>query len=264
MPKTDVNDIQIYYETRGEGEPLLLIAGIGQDHNTWGLMAPRLEDRFRLILPDNRGVGQTDMPDRTYTVELMASDFLALLDELAVESAHVVGHSLGAAIAFEIGRSHPDRVRKVIMMSGLYPGPQVAMPSAEAMELLTDRSGDSEDLVKRGIRAATAPGFEEREPELFQALMQAGLNRTQPPKIYQRQSDAGALYLQEDHLAEGFEPSLLLIYGEHDQVAPVENGQRIQAELPKAKLTVIPDAAHFLHVEQPDRVTDAIAPFLEG
>jgi pimeloyl-ACP methyl ester carboxylesterase len=226
-------------------------------------MAPRLEEQFHLILPDNRGVGETDMPDMTYTVELMASDFLALLDKLEIEATHVAGHSLGAAIAFEIGRSQPERVRKVVMMSGLYPGPKVAMPSAEAMELLTDRSGEPEELVKRGVRAATAPGFEERQPELFQALVQAGLGRTQPPEIYERQSGAGALYLQDNHLTKGFEPPLLLIYGEHDQVAPPENGERIQAELPKAEMTLIPEAAHFLHVEQPDAVTEAIVAFLE-
>jgi pimeloyl-ACP methyl ester carboxylesterase len=204
------------------------------------------------------------MPDTTYTVELMASDFLALLDDLEIEAAHVLGHSLGAAIAFEMGRSEPDRVREVVMMSGLYPGPKVAMPSTEAMELLTDRSGDPEDLVKRGIRVATAPGFEEREPELFETLVHAGLNRTQPPEIYQRQSGAGALYLQSDHLSDGFDPPLLLIYGEHDQVAPRENGERIRAELPQADLFVVPEAGHFLHVEQPELVTDAVLTFLEG
>jgi len=264
MPKASVQDIEMYYEIQGEGEPLLLIAGIGQDHNTWGLVAPHLQPDFQLILPDNRGVGATDMPDVTYTVELMAGDFLALLDELAIESAHVVGHSLGAAIAFEMGRAHPERVRNVVMLSGLYPGPQVAMPSPEAMEVLTDRSGEPEELVKRGARIATAPDFEEQQPELFAMLVQAGLNRTQPPKIYERQSTAGGLYLQEDHLGEGFDPPLLLIYGEHDEVAPPENGERIQSELPDAEMTLIPDAGHFLHVEQPVALSDAIAKFLEG
>ena len=264
MPKTKVNDIEMYYEVQGEGEPLLLISGIGQDHSTWGLMGPALHPHFRLILPDNRGVGQTGMPDMTYTVEQMASDFLALLDKLDVASTHVVGHSLGAAIAFEMGRAYPERVRKVVMMSGLCPGPQVVMPSGEAMELLTDRSGEPEELVKRGTRVATAPGFEECQPQLFNRLVQAGLNRTQPPKIYQRQSAAGGLYLQEDHLVDGFEPPLLLVYGQHDQVAPPENGERIQQELPEADLTLISEAGHFLHVEQPAAVSDAIIAFLEG
>jgi pimeloyl-ACP methyl ester carboxylesterase len=264
MPKTTVNDIEMYHETQGEGDPLLLIAGIGQDHNTWGLMAPRLQTRFRLILPDNRGVGKTDMPDMTYTVELMTSDFLALLDELDIESTHVVGHSLGAAIAFEMGRSHPGRVRKVVMMSGLYPGPRVAMPSAEAMKVLTDRSGDPEELVKRGVRIATAPGFQERQPQLFNLLVRAGLSRTQPAKIYERQSAAGGLYLQEDHLSDGFDPPLLLIYGEHDEVAPPENGDRIRERVAEAEIVLTPQAAHFLHVEQPAAVSDAIIAFLEG
>ena len=264
MPKTSFNDIEMYYERLGEGEPMLLIAGIGQDHRTWGLMAPQLQSHVELILPDNRGVGETDMPDTVYTVELMASDFLALLDELEIESAHVVGHSLGAAIAFEMGRRRPERVRKVVMMSGLYPGPHVVMPSPEAMELLTDRSGEPEELVTRGTRIATAPSFQERQPELFDMLVQAGLSRTQPPKIYARQSTAGGLYVQEEHLDEGFDPALLLIYGEHDVVAPPENGERIQSQVPEAELLLIPDAGHFLHVEQPAAVSDAILEFLEA
>lgn len=263
MPRKKVNDIEMYYEIQGEGEPVLLIAGIGQDHNTWRLIAPDLSSRFQLILPDNRGVGQTGMPDMTYTVDLMAGDFLGLLDQLEIPSAHVVGHSLGAAIAFEMGRGHPERVGKVVMMSALYPGPEAVMPSDEAMELLTDRSGEPQDLVRRGVRVATAPGFKERQPELFEVLVQAGLNRTQPAKIYERQSAAGGLYLQTDHLAEGFEPALLLVYGEHDQVAPPDNGERIQSQLPKAQMALIANAGHFLHVEQPGAVADAVVTFLE-
>ncbi len=264
MPECTVNDIDMYYEVQGKGEPLLLIAGIGQDHNTWRLMAPRLEQHFQLILPDNRGVGQTDMPDMPYTVELMASDFLALLNELDIASAYVAGHSLGAAIAFEMGRSDAARIRKAVMISGLYPGPKVVMPSSEAMEVLTDRSGEPEELVKRGTRVATAPGFEERQPVLFNMVVQAGLNRTQPAKIYQRQSAAGGLYVQSEHLADGFKPPLLLIYGEHDVVAPPENGRRIQRELPDAEMVLIPNAGHFLHIEQPAAVSEAIIEFLEA
>lgn len=263
MARTNINDIEMHYETAGDGEPLLLIAGIGQDHGTWSLVAPTLRARFELIMPDNRGVDRTDMPDMEYTVELMAEDFHGLLDALEIQAAHIVGHSLGAAIAFELGRSHPERVRKVVMMSGLYPGPEAVMPSAEAMALLTDRSGDREDLVRRGVRVATAPGFKARQPELFEVLVQAGLNRTQPPKIYGRQSAAGALYLQADHLGKGFEPPLLLLYGEHDQVAPPKNGARIQARLPEATLELIQEAGHFLHLEKPEAVSERIVEFLE-
>lgn len=259
-----VNDINMCYEITGAGPPLLLITGIGQDHNAWAMMAPGLAAHFQLVLPDNRGVGQTDMPDVEYTVELMAADMLGLLNALEIESAHAVGHSLGAAIAFEMGRARPDRVKRVVMMSGLYPGPQVVMPSERAMKVLTDRSGHPEELVRRGIRIAAAPGFEERQPALFNLLVQAGLSRTQPPNIYLRQSAAGGLYLQADHLAGGFEPPLLLIYGEHDEVASPENGRRIQARLAGAKLTLIPDAGHLLHVEQPGAVNTAIIEFLEG
>jgi len=264
MPTVHTNGINLYYESSGAGEPLLLIAGVGQDHNAWAFLAPSLAAQFQLILPDNRGAGQTEMPDIAYTVEMMAADMIGLLDALGIAWAHVAGHSLGAAIAFEMGRACPERVGKVVMMSALYPGPQVVMPSERAMPVLTDRSGDPEELVKRGIRIAAAPDFEARQPALFDLLLQAGLRRTQPANIYLRQSAAGGMYLGADHLAGGFAPPLLLLYGEHDEVAPAENGRRIQAALPGAQLRLIPEAGHLLHVEQPAAVAVAMGEFLRG
>lgn len=262
MPKLTVDDLQLYYQIQGQGRPLLLISGVGQGAAFWSALLPLLAERFQVVTFDNRGIGQSDMPDVPYTVEMMAADTLGLMAALSLERPHLVGHSLGAAIAFEIGRSRPELAGRVVMISGLYPGPEVAMPSARAMEVLTNREGDRRELVERGVRIASAPDLEQRRPDLFAALVEAGLNRTQPPHIYLRQSGAGAAYLAAEKLDRAFRPPLCLIYGQADEVAPPANGERIKAKVPQAELHLVPEAGHLAPVEQPQAVAGIVLRFL--
>ncbi|NJN96160.1 MAG: alpha/beta hydrolase [Anaerolineales bacterium] len=143
MPTITANDIQLYYEVVGQGQPVVLISGVGQGRNYWDLagILTTLAQDFRVISFDNRGVGQSSMPDAPYTVEMMAADTLALLDQLQLERAHIIGHSLGAMIAFELGRSHPERVGGVVMMSGLYPGPTAVLALRRGDRIITQPPG---------------------------------------------------------------------------------------------------------------------------
>jgi pimeloyl-ACP methyl ester carboxylesterase len=255
MPTLSLNDIQLYYEVHGQGPPLVLIAGVGQGRNYWELadVLPTLTQDFRVISFDNRGIGQSSMPDMPYTVEMMAGDTLALLDQLKVERAHVIGHSLGAMIAFELGLNHPERVGGVVMLSGLYPGPSAVLPTPAATELLLNRQGDPGELARRGIVVATAPGFESKHPDLVEALVQIALNRTQPPVIFLRQLGASQAYLQTDKLIPPatFHQPLCLLHGEADQATSYPNGELIKAKIPQAHLHLIAEAGHMLPIEQP-------------
>lgn len=266
MPTITANDIQLYYEVVGQGQPVVLISGVGQGRNYWDLagILTTLAQDFRVISFDNRGVGQSSMPDTLYTVEMMAADTLALLDHLQLERAHIIGHSLGAMIAFELGRSHPERVGAVVMMSGLYPGPTAVLPSAAATELLLNRQGDPGELAKRGILVATAPGFETRHPDLVEALIQIALNRTQPPAIFLRQLGASQAYLQTDKLLPPatFQPPLCLLFGEADHTTSFPNGELIKAKIPQAHLHLIAAAGHMLPIEQPDGWIEIVKAFL--
>jgi pimeloyl-ACP methyl ester carboxylesterase len=266
MPIVTVNDIQLYYEVHGQGPPLVLISGVGQGRSYWELadVLPTLARHFQVISFDNRGIGQSSMPDLPYTVELMASDTLGLLDQLNLERVHVIGHSLGAMIAFELGRSHPERVGGVVMLSGLYPGPTAVLPTAAATELLLNRQAEPGELARRGIRVATAPNFETKHPELVEALVQIALNRTQPPHIFLRQLGASQAYIQTDKLdpPAAFYPPLCLLHGEFDQATSYPNGELIKAKIPHAQLHLIADAGHMLPIEQPGIWIEIVKAFL--
>src|SRR5262245_37969923 len=101
MPKVPANGIELYFETHGDGEPLLLIAGFACDHTMWSDVIGVLAGHYRVIVFDNRGVGRSTSPDSPYTIRMMAGDAAALLDEIGVGPAHVAGYSMGGQIAQE-------------------------------------------------------------------------------------------------------------------------------------------------------------------
>lgn len=115
MPEAKINNINIYYELRGEGEPLLLIAGLGGDHSSWLPAADGLSKNFRLVLFDNRGAGRSSVPEAPYPIREMADDALQLLDLLKIDSAHLIGHSMGGYIAQEFAINYPERVKKLVL-----------------------------------------------------------------------------------------------------------------------------------------------------
>src|SRR6266542_6484129 len=99
MATVGVKGAELFYEVAGDGDPVLLIMGLGADARGWGLQAPVFAKTHRVITFDNRGVGRSSVPDGPYSTEQMARDALAVLDAAGVERAHVLGVSLGGAIA---------------------------------------------------------------------------------------------------------------------------------------------------------------------
>ena len=93
MPMVKVNDINMYYETHGEGEALILISGNGAESSQWKDMIPTFSKNYKVIPFDNRGAGRTDRPNMEYSMDMMANDVIGLMDALAIEKAHILGAS---------------------------------------------------------------------------------------------------------------------------------------------------------------------------
>jgi 3-oxoadipate enol-lactonase len=115
MPYIQNQGANIYWDEQGSGEPLLLLMGLGYPLDMWYRTRPVLATRYRTIAVDNRGIGRSDMPPGPYPISLMASDALAVLNALGVESFHVYGISMGGMIAQELTLQHPARVRSLIL-----------------------------------------------------------------------------------------------------------------------------------------------------
>lgn len=117
MPTIRVNDINMYYEIHGAGNPLLLIGGLGIDLSELESISSWLAQKYRVLTFDNRGAGRTDKPDTPYSIEMMARDTEELLNALGIERVSVLGISLGGRIALELALQHPEKVEKLLLVS---------------------------------------------------------------------------------------------------------------------------------------------------
>src|SRR5438093_872013 len=112
---TTADGTRLYWEEGGDGDPLLLIQGLGWSAAMWFRLLPALEARHRVIRYDARGIGRSQVPAGPYSIELMADDAVTVLDAAGADTAHVFGCSLGGIVAQELTLSHPDRVRSLTL-----------------------------------------------------------------------------------------------------------------------------------------------------
>lgn len=117
MPKAKIGEIQIYYEEYGQGLPLIMILGLGQDNATWGFQISEFSKQFRVIVLDNRDSGKSSRCSEIYTTEMMARDTLGLMDYLGIERTHLLGTSMGGMIAQHVALMASERVISLILVS---------------------------------------------------------------------------------------------------------------------------------------------------
>ena len=267
MPKLTTNNTTLYYETHGQGHPLLLIAGLGYSSWVWRWMAPGLAERLQVIAFDNRGVGQSDIPPGPYTAEMLAADVAGLLEALGIEQAAVLGHSMGGYVAQALALSRPELVSHLILASTNFGGPNSIPPSPEALAILTDTSGDALTRLRRGLAVSVAPGFAQRHPSLVEEWLQWRTDNPVQPEGYQAQLAIGLSLFDEANAFEQrlsqIEAPVLLLFGEHDQVVPAANAPLLAQRLPNSTTHIIPNAGHFFMIETPEETVRVVVGFLE-
>src|SRR5512135_609043 len=117
MPVVQANNIEIYYEQQGAGEPLVLIPYLAADQACYAFQVADYAKHFTCISVDLRGAGQSDKPDSPYSTELFADDVAAFMQAIGVEKAHISGLSLGAAVGMCLASKHPEKVKTLSLHS---------------------------------------------------------------------------------------------------------------------------------------------------
>jgi 3-oxoadipate enol-lactonase len=265
MPTVTANGIEIYYESHGDGQPLVLISGIGYTNWEWQRMVPYLADRFRVISFDNRGVGQTDKPAGPYTAHMLAADTVGLLDALGIEKAVIMGHSMGGFIAQALAIEFPHKVGRLILCSTSFGGPRQIPVAAEAMKVLTDVSGDPLARFRNGLFISTAPGWAEKNPDIIQEWIEWRAANPIEPAPYQAQLAIGLGLLKEE---AAFETQLhrihaptLILFGQYDMVVPPGNASLLAEKIVDSRVVILPNAGHFFPIEVPGAASQAVIDF---
>lgn len=264
MPWATASDgVRIHYEATGfkKNPPVVLVQGLGAEKNSWNLQRAALALRWRTIALDNRGAGRSDKPDGTYDLEQMADDVIAVLDHAGIESAHVVGLSMGGAISQIVALKHPNRVRSLTLVA-------TACRNHEwREELLASwaETAETDGMTSLGKEAARWM----IGPRSFRRLVPA-LGWLGPLQLF---NPAGAFVSQvrailrtpgtelHDELANITCPTMVVV-GNQDILTPRGDAEEIASLIPTAELVVISGGAHGLIIEHATTFNRILLDFL--
>jgi 3-oxoadipate enol-lactonase len=250
MEKININSIQLAYDRRGEGPALVLLHGYPLDHHLWDQVVPLLIDTFDVILPDLRGFGESTTIDAPYTMDDYASDIAGLLDQLEIQKAAIVGHSMGGYVALAFARLYPERVRGLGLVSS-----QVL---ADAPDRKEGRYKSAKDVSENGIGSVVemmTPKFTSNEK--LQAFARESMEQQQPT-AYVGALRAMAERMDSTPLLSSFHFPVVLIHGDSDALIPIDRAREVKAALPQAHLVEISGAGHMPMMEAAEKTADAL------
>jgi pimeloyl-ACP methyl ester carboxylesterase len=257
-------DVRIAYEVHGAGDPLLMIHGLGYDRFGWGTLPELLAEELSVVVFDNRGVGDSDVPEGPYAVSQMVDDAVAVLDAEDVERAHVLGVSLGGYVAQHLALTHPARVRKLVLASTAPGGPRSVPMPAKGIEAfgrypLLEREAGLRLMVENSLGEY---GVRE-QPELVDEIYAYRLERAPTLAGWQAQAFAGATYDGYDRVAEIAAPTLVL-QGGADNVVDPRNADLLARLIPDSRLELVPERGHLLVWQEAERIAPIVKEFLRS
>lgn len=263
MPIAKLENINLYYEIHGKGEPLLMLTDIADDIQTWQFIISNLSKHFKLILVDNRGSGRSDTPDSEYSIEIFSNDSIALLDFLKIPKSHILGHGMGGFIAQEIAIQHPNRVLKLILECT---APYSSMRNNQLFSLF-------EDLIKSEIdKSLWYKTFYYwiyshkflGDTEFMEALIQFNINypHAQSKIGFNRQIEALSKFDSRTRLSK-INAETHVIIGEEDILIRAKDADKLYQGITMASYPVfIENCAHSIHNEDPKSFVHTILSFL--
>jgi 3-oxoadipate enol-lactonase len=261
MPTARVGDYELHYVEQGEGFPVVLIHGLAGDHTAWAPQLPRLSPCYRTIAFDNRGAGRSTQKDEPVTTEDLARDTLTLMDELAVERAHVVGRSMGGAVAQLMALLEPNRVQSLVLLASFARLDPLGMRVLANMREVLEWTGSWPDHARHSVQNfVSAAFFNQREEQVAQieALI-GGESRLQA--CYVRQNYACLEHDTLEVLGEIRCPTLVLGGGRDPICSPTATSWL--GRIPGSETVLFEDSSHFFLLEEPERFMQILEGWLE-
>jgi len=260
-----VGDTRMYYEIHGEGEPLLMIMGLGGHILDWGWVLPeKLAEVRQVIVFDNRGAGRSDQPVGPYSIAEMANDTVGLLASLGIERADVFGVSMGGMIAQEMAVRHPERINRLILGATSPGGDAQILAPPEVQAYLEPRLDLTlHEALWWSVPAGFPQEFIDGHPDIVERKVQANMAYPSSLEAYRAQLAAYRAFEIGDRISEIRAPTLVMA-GDSDILIPPENGRILAEKIPGAEFRSIEGAGHLFWISHPNETYSAVAEFLEG
>jgi pimeloyl-ACP methyl ester carboxylesterase len=261
VKKVPVHDITIAYRDFGEGEPFVLINGFGSTMDMWNPpILSSLAAHYRVIIFDNRGTGYTGSSDTPFSIPLFANDSFRLMDALKITRAHILGFSMGASIAQEMVLAHPDRVDRLILVSGTCGGHEAVRMRPETWETLTDKRGTPAELADRMFSVLFPEDWlASHDPWQFCPEV----HETTSEENAARQAEAFFGWPGSFDRLQRIRCPVLVATGTEDVVIPPDNSRILADRITGAQLTQFPGAGHGLQYQCPEEFAGTVLEFLK-
>ena len=251
---------RLYTEEHGDGEPLLLVEGLGQSMWAWRDQISVFARHYRTIAFDTRGTGRSVVPAEPYGIDELAQDAAEILDG---RTADVVGLSMGGYVALTLALSRPDLVRSLVLIGTGAGGPDRVPRPQDVRDAYAAAIGLPFDEYGRKMMPLTfSSGWTERNPERFEEILAARGEHPTPDVTLDAHLEACYGFYARGCEVELIDIPALVVHGDADVIVPVENGRALAARLPNARYVELQGRGHNVQLEDPETVNRLVLDFL--
>jgi len=245
MPSVHANGIDIYYESTGQGEPLVLIPYLAADQACYAFQVGDYAKHFTCISVDLRGAGQSDKPGGRYSTDLFADDVAAFMQAIKIDRAHVMGLSLGAAVGMHLAAKHPEKVKSLSLHSS-WPKTDLFLKTAvEGWQVMAKGLDNVPEMVILGIFPwCFTPGLYASKPDYIKSLADFVRSRpVQPLDAFMQESDAVINHDASAVIGKIVAPTQIT-FGRFDMVTSTRFADALQGQIKGSEMLVFEDCAH--------------------
>jgi 3-oxoadipate enol-lactonase len=256
--------IKIAYYLEGEGEPLLLIRGYATAAAMWYTQVPQLSERFKVITFDNRDTGNSDRVERPYTIQDMAGDVIALIEQLNLGPVHLLGISMGGMIAQQVVLLRPDLIQSLILGCTACNSGKGITTDPKVLELFATLPQLSDEAnIRRSLPVFFSPETINQQPGIIDKFVRKSLAQRPPLETFARHSQAMRGFQVCDQLHQITLPTLIQ-HGGGDLLLPPVNSEELKAGIPQARLKFYGKLGHLFLMEDPDGVNHDVITFIQN
>lgn len=261
MPKIQVNDINMYYEQYGQGEPLVLIGGFSTDHTMWTPIVEILQQFYQVTVFDNRGAGQTDAPASKYSILQMANDTAVLCEVLNIKQAHFIGNSMGGFILQELARQNPQLIKTAIISNSTLTLEAVFNIYVGAQFELLKANAPLRSLIHASCCWAFSYDFLVKR-NMLDILIEEGLNNPYPFTLTGYEGQYAAVNgFDAREWAKNIRVPTLVIGGDQDLIFSEPSIKLLADTIPNSSYYCFSTCGHLPMVEYPEQFSQLVRNF---